>query len=51
MDLVFIRVGIVLILSFAAYFFHPAGFNPWIAALGGLHRLVLDGRAPALQRW
>ena len=35
MDLVFIRVGFILILSIAAYFFHPAGFNPWIAALGG----------------
>lgn len=35
MDLVFIRIGFILILSVAAYFFHPAGFNPWVAGIGG----------------
>jgi uncharacterized protein YacL len=35
MDLVFIRIGFILILSVAAYFFHPTGTNPWIAAIGG----------------
>jgi uncharacterized protein YacL len=35
MDLVLIRVGFILILSIAAYFFHPIGFNPWIAAISG----------------
>jgi uncharacterized protein YacL len=35
MDLVLIRVGFVVTLSVAAYFFHPAGLNPWIAALVG----------------
>jgi uncharacterized protein YacL len=35
MDLVLIRVGFVLILSITAYFFHPTGFNPWIAAVSG----------------
>lgn len=35
MNLVLIRIGFILLLSVAAYFFHPAGFNPWIAALGG----------------
>ncbi len=35
MDLVLIRVGFILILSIAAYFFHPADFNPWIAAFSG----------------
>src|SRR5271163_2410201 len=35
MDLVLIRVGFIVILSIAAYFFHPAGINPWIAAFAG----------------
>jgi uncharacterized protein YacL len=35
MDLVFIRIGFILTLSAAAYFFHPTGFNPWIAAISG----------------
>src|SRR5271154_3219738 len=35
MDLVLIRIGFILILSIATYFFHPAGFNPWVAALAG----------------
>ncbi len=35
MDLVLIRVGFILILSVAAYFFRPFGMNPWVAALGG----------------
>ena len=35
MDLVLIRVGFVLILSVAAYFFHPVGVHPWVATLAG----------------
>jgi uncharacterized protein YacL len=35
MDLVLIRIGFILILSVAAYFFHPTGFNPGIAAIAG----------------
>ncbi len=35
MDLVLIRVGFIVILSISAYFFHPAGINPWIAAFAG----------------
>ncbi len=41
MDLVLIRVGFILILSVAAYFFHPTGINPWIAALAGVAAALL----------
>jgi uncharacterized protein YacL len=41
MDLVLIRVGFILILSVAAYFFHPTGINPWIAAVAGAAAAVL----------
>jgi len=36
MDLVLIRVGFILILSVAAYFFRPLNLNPWISALVGV---------------
>jgi uncharacterized protein YacL len=35
MDIVLIRIGFVLLLGISAYFFHPAGLNPWLAALAG----------------
>src|SRR5277367_1708665 len=35
MDLVLIRVGFILILGIAAYFFRPLNLNPWISALAG----------------
>src|SRR5271154_5842330 len=35
MDLVLIRVGFILVLSIAAYFFQPFHLNPWVSALAG----------------
>src|SRR5271170_4204479 len=35
MDLVLIRVGFILVLSIAAYFFQPFHLNPWASALAG----------------
>src|SRR5271170_3789748 len=35
MDLVLIRIGFVLILGVAAYFFRPFHLNPWVSALAG----------------
>jgi uncharacterized protein YacL len=35
MDLVLIRVGFILVLSCAAYFFSPFQLNPWVSALAG----------------
>jgi uncharacterized protein YacL len=36
MDLVLIRVGFILLLGVAAYFFQPFHLNPWISALAGV---------------
>src|SRR5271155_5137222 len=35
MDLVLIRIGFILILGVAAYFFRPFHLNPWVSALAG----------------
>ncbi len=36
MDLVLIRVGFILLLGVAAYFFQPFHLNPWFSALAGV---------------
>jgi uncharacterized protein YacL len=35
MDLILIRVGFVVILGIAAYYFQPLNLNPWVAAAAG----------------
>src|SRR5271155_2054186 len=36
MDLVLIRIGFILILGVAAYFFRPFNLNPWVSVLAGV---------------
>jgi len=41
MDLVLIRVGFVIILGLAAFYFQPLGLNPWISAIAGVGTAAL----------
>jgi len=35
MDLVLIRIGFVILLGLAAFYFRPLGMNPWVSAVAG----------------
>jgi uncharacterized protein YacL len=52
MDLVLIRVSFIVLLSLAAYFFHPVALNPWVSAIMGAAvaglMIVLELRVRAL---
>jgi uncharacterized protein YacL len=41
MDLILIRVGFVLVLGVAAFYFRPLGVAPWISALAGITTAAL----------